>query len=101
MNKYTVQETAERLGISVDAVRKRINRGALKSSKENGRIYILIDELPMLEPVESDNYYKTELDYCRNRIRDLEQQLFTFMQMSLGKQITKPKKSKKKKKKKK
>ncbi len=42
--RLTVQETADRLGASVDAVRKRIARGSLASEKDaDGRVYVWLD----------------------------------------------------------
>src|SRR4051794_38156395 len=43
-NRYTVQEAAELLGTSVDAVRGRIRRGTINSMKANGVVYVLLDE---------------------------------------------------------
>jgi hypothetical protein len=39
----TVQEAAEILGITVDAVRGRIRRGTLDSMKVDGQVYVLLD----------------------------------------------------------
>jgi hypothetical protein len=39
---YTVQETAETLDITVDAVRGRIRRGTLASKKVDGQVYVLL-----------------------------------------------------------
>ncbi len=42
--RYTVHEAALLLGLSVDAVRKRAERGRLKKEKAaNGTVYILLD----------------------------------------------------------
>ncbi len=41
MDRVTVQEAAQRLGISQDAVRQRIRRGSLKHEKAaDGRVYV-------------------------------------------------------------
>lgn len=41
----TIQEAARRLGVKDDAVRKRIQRGTLRSEKdlEDGRVYVYLD----------------------------------------------------------
>lgn len=39
----TVKEAAKRLGISEDAIRKRLRRGALKAEKRRGRLYVDLD----------------------------------------------------------
>jgi excisionase family DNA binding protein len=42
--KLTVQEAAEVLGTSVDAVRMRVRRGSLESEKDpDGRVYVWVD----------------------------------------------------------
>jgi len=41
-----VQEAAGMLGTSVDAVRKRIRRGTLRSEREDGRVYVWVDGDP-------------------------------------------------------
>ncbi len=42
--RYTVHEAAVLLGLSVDAVRKRAERGTLKREKgEDGTVYVLVD----------------------------------------------------------
>jgi hypothetical protein len=41
--KLNVQDAAEVLGISVDAVRMRARRGSLQSAHENGRLYVWLD----------------------------------------------------------
>jgi hypothetical protein len=43
--RLTIQETARQLGVSEGAVRKRVNRGTLRSEKEeDGRVYVYLDE---------------------------------------------------------
>jgi hypothetical protein len=45
--RVTQREAAERLGISVEAVRKRVKRGTLSSDKgEDGRRYVYLDNGP-------------------------------------------------------
>ncbi len=39
-----VGEAARELGISTDAVRKRIARGSLKSSREDGHVLVWLDD---------------------------------------------------------
>jgi len=44
-NKATVYQAAEVLGITVDAIRKRIQRGTIPYERhDDGRVYVLLDE---------------------------------------------------------
>jgi DNA-binding Lrp family transcriptional regulator len=42
--RVTTKEASEALGISVEAVRKRIERGQLKHERADGRVYVYLDE---------------------------------------------------------
>src|SRR5215217_273283 len=42
MARYTVAEAADMLGISTGAVRNRLSRGTLRSTKENKTVYVLL-----------------------------------------------------------
>jgi excisionase family DNA binding protein len=45
--RLTQREAAERLGVSVEAIRKRVKRGTLRSEKEeDGRRYVYLDDAP-------------------------------------------------------
>ena len=42
--RLALKEAAERLGTTVNAVRKRVQRGSLKAEKgEDGRVYVWLD----------------------------------------------------------
>jgi DNA-directed RNA polymerase specialized sigma24 family protein len=41
--RWPVSEAAEVLGITVDALRSRIKRGAIDHVREGGRVYVLLD----------------------------------------------------------
>ena len=41
-DQYTVPEAAQALGISPEAVRNRLSRGTLESTKEDGTVYVLL-----------------------------------------------------------
>jgi DNA-binding Lrp family transcriptional regulator len=43
ISRYTVPEAAQALGISPEAVRNRLSRGTLKSVKEAGTVYVLLE----------------------------------------------------------
>ena len=42
--RVDLQEAAEVLGTSVDAVRERIQRGTLRSEKADGKVYVWLDD---------------------------------------------------------
>jgi excisionase family DNA binding protein len=42
MERLTTDQAADRLGISVDAVRGRIKRGTLKHEREGNKVYVLL-----------------------------------------------------------
>ena len=44
MDRVTIQEAAQRLGVKEDAVRKRIQRGSIRHEKaKDGRVYVWVD----------------------------------------------------------
>jgi hypothetical protein len=48
--RVPVAKAAELLGISEGAVRMRVKRGTLPSTREGGRLYVLLDTEPTPEP---------------------------------------------------
>jgi len=85
MDRVTVQEAAQRLGISQDAVRQRIRRGSMRHDKDDkGRVYVYLDptdtrptpvhDVPhgTVHDTSRSNELVTEL---RNRIQFLETEL--------------------------
>jgi hypothetical protein len=85
MDRVTVQEAAQRLGISQDAVRQRIRRGSMMHDKDDkGRVYVYLnptDTRPTpvhdaprdtVYDASRSNQLVTEL---RNRIQFLETEL--------------------------
>jgi hypothetical protein len=76
--RLSTQEAAGVLGISVDAVRKRAERGQLRSEREGNRLYILLDTgAPESGPnVETRPNVEVQLvDELRDRLRYVERQL--------------------------
>ena len=43
LDRLTVAEAAERLGVTQDAVRKRMARGTIRHVREDGRLYVYLD----------------------------------------------------------
>jgi len=52
--RLTVGEAAEVMGITAEAVRKRISRSTLRTVKESGTVYILLAELPDADRMRED-----------------------------------------------
>lgn len=42
-NRVTVQEAARRLGVTEQAIRKRVKRGTLEVERDGGRVYVYLD----------------------------------------------------------
>jgi excisionase family DNA binding protein len=56
-NGATVHEAAQVLGVTVDAIRKRIQRGTIPHERhENGRVYVLLDTARTLQDDGQDKY---------------------------------------------
>src|SRR5215211_822773 len=72
--RVTQREAAERLGVSVEAIRKRVKRGTLRSDKgEDGRRYVYLDDAPDAGgPQPEPDALTSEL---RDRLRYVEGQL--------------------------
>jgi hypothetical protein len=84
MERYTVAEAADMLGITTGAVRNRLSRGTLPSIKESGTVYMLlptdmerdtvrdVGDTPGGMPSPESSTLTSEL---RDRLRYVEQQL--------------------------
>jgi hypothetical protein len=70
--RVLVNEAAELLGISDGAVRQRIKRGALKSTHEGGRLYVLLYDDPTAD---TDRPYDRTIDRTSELIATLREQL--------------------------
>ncbi len=81
--RLTVQEAAEVLGTSVDAVRMRARRGSLESEKEpDGRVYVWVDGDPSetkpgldAESIALISAKDETIEELRDRARYLERRL--------------------------
>lgn len=79
-NRYTVPEAAELLGVSQDAVRKRITRYTIESERdEAGRVYVYLDEAETAKAADQDNVPTLDsaalTSQMQARIDDLREQL--------------------------
>jgi len=72
--RLTQREAAERLGVSVEAIRKRVKRGTLESDKGgDGRRYVYLDNDPPASGPQPDSAALTS--ELRDRLHYIEQQL--------------------------
>ncbi len=55
LDRLTVAEAAERLGVTQDAVRKRITRGTIRYGKEDGRIVVYLQPFEEASKTVRDN----------------------------------------------
>lgn len=71
-----IGQAAEILGMSKDAVRKRIQRGTLPAEKIDGQWYIRLDDIQdILKDEEAPNSFHSELLALRARVQELEERL--------------------------
>jgi hypothetical protein len=62
-NRATVYEAAQVLGVTVDAIRKRIQRDTIPHERhENGRVYVLLDAASTLQDDGQDKYQTRQDD---------------------------------------
>ena len=76
ISRLTVPEAARQLGISPEAVRNRLSRGTLRSVKESGTVYVLLeaDRARHNADIPSD-IPQALVAEMRGRIESLERQL--------------------------
>jgi DNA-directed RNA polymerase specialized sigma24 family protein len=76
MKKLSIKEASEILGISEQAVRKRISRGTLEAIKENGHIYVIIEDKEKKNDYEIFfNYFIEQLEKKDREIEKLRGEL--------------------------
>ncbi len=92
-DRVTVQEAAQRLGISESGVRKRVKREQLDSTNEDGRVYVYLDSVVTdADPVPDgvpDKYVASledQVEFLRDQVRRQQeiigQQALTMRQLS-------------------
>jgi uncharacterized small protein (DUF1192 family) len=73
--RLTVTEAADALGITSEAVRTRLSRGTLRSVRDQGRVYVLLDR-DMTQPnTDRTNDQTALVDELRERVAFLEAEL--------------------------
>ena len=75
--RLDLREAAEILGTTVDAVRKRVQRGSLDSEKgEDGRVYVWLDgDLDGVPPHESNALISEMRDWIQSLERRLDEEM--------------------------
>jgi hypothetical protein len=58
--RLTVSQAARQLGLSAEAVRSRVQRGTLKSTKVDGTVYVLLDETAQNRPNTDESRDQTD-----------------------------------------
>jgi predicted ArsR family transcriptional regulator len=76
MERVTVAEAAQRLGITPNAVRQRISRGNMQYEKdEDGRVYVYLDANEQVRKHFGDSSRDELVDELRSRVQYLEREL--------------------------
>ncbi len=71
MDRLTVAEAADRLGVKEQAVRKRIQRGTLVHDKdEDGRVYVYLDPRDQVYGTSNSTNTDTEIDTLVQSLQD-------------------------------
>ena len=71
MDRFTVAQAADRLGVKEQAVRKRIQRGTLVHDKdEDGRVYVYLDPRDQADGTGNGNDTDKEIDTLVQSLQD-------------------------------
>lgn len=75
MERLTVAEAAERLGVTQDAVRQRVRRNTIEHERtEDGRVYVYLTEEDAQPNAVPYAVQKAQLEELRDRVRYLEEE---------------------------
>src|ERR687885_1781790 len=93
--RVTVEDAAKLLGVSIDAVRKRIERGTLKSEKTDGSRYVLLDNDMSAQDADRtapDTDMTALVSSMQDQIDTLKQELEDWKEQALrkGRQVGAP-----------
>lgn len=75
-DRYTVPEAAEALGVSQDAVRKRIHRNTIEHTRdESGKVYVRLDPSETRQDTGEATDREALLEAYRDQVAQLKEQL--------------------------
>ncbi len=77
--RLTIDQAADQLGVTVDAIRSRVKRQTIDHVREGGRVYILLDSDQTTTSHDQDSAQDTSsgelVEELRERVRFLERQV--------------------------
>jgi len=78
--RLTVPDAAAELGTTVEGVRSRIKRGTLRTERESGRVFVLVEDRPDADPQRpgaDQTADRALVDELKDRVAFLERELET------------------------
>lgn len=77
LDRLTVAQAADRLGVTQDAIRKRIARGTIRHGKDHdGRLFVYLDTFERASKTYQDEAFKNDQDGNQDKYaRNLEDQI--------------------------
>jgi hypothetical protein len=76
--RLNVTEAAAELGTTVEGVRSRIKRGTLRTERESGRVFVIVEDRPDADPRRPGADQTTDralVDELKDRVAFLEREL--------------------------
>lgn len=73
--RVTVQDAARTLGLTVDAIRKRVERGTITYERDDGRVWIILDEQQDATGQQQDTDMPGVVEVLRDEVVNLREQL--------------------------
>src|SRR5215207_8991403 len=74
--RLTVPEAADALGVTSEAVRTRMHRGTLRSVREGGRVFVLLDsDRTQSNTDRTDDQTQALVEALQDQVRHLRQEL--------------------------
>ncbi len=74
MDRFTVAEAADALGVTQDAIRKRIKRDTIQHGKDDGRIFVLLDATKKRPKTDQDAGRVELVEVLRDEISHLRRE---------------------------